>query len=41
LLTKRFGIFQRAFGTNVEVTVYNQKCVRCLQLYKKTTSNRS
>jgi len=25
----------------VEVTVYNQKYVCCLQLYKKNTSNRS
>lgn len=30
LLTKRFGIFQKAFETNVEVTVYIQKYMCCL-----------
>jgi len=39
LPSKRFGIFQKAFETNVEVTVYIQKYMFCVQLYKKNTSN--
>ena len=35
-----FGIFQN-FGTSVEVTVYNKKCLCFLQLYKINTSNLS